>query len=111
MAGDFVMAIDRLEALRTMLITDPANTFARYGLAMELVKVGDVEAGLAEFRWLMDHEPDYTPAYYHAGKALETLGRLDDAREVMDKGIVASARVGDDHTRSELQAALDMLGI
>lgn len=105
------MAIDRLEALRTMLITDPANTFARYGLAIELVKVGDVEAGLTEFHWLMEHEPEYTPAYFHCGKALEGLGRLEEARKVLERGIEVTSRVGDHHTRSELQAALDTLGI
>lgn len=105
------MAIDRIETLRSMLITEPANTFARYGLAMELIKVGDVEAGLTEFRYLMENHPDYAAAYFHAGKALESQGRLDEAREVMEKGIEVTTRTGDQHTRSELQGALDMLGI
>src|SRR3954453_5589610 len=105
------MAIDRLEALRIMLMTDPSNTFARYGLALELVKVGDVDAGLTEFQYLIDHEPDYAPAYYHYGKTLEGTGKLDEARRVMERGIEVTTRIGDQHTRSELQAALDMLGI
>ena len=105
------MEIERLEALRTMLIADPANTLARYGLAMELVKTGDVDAGLNEFGYLMQHHPDYAAAYYHAGRALEGQGRIEEAREVMEKGVEVTTRIGDQHTRSELQAALDMLGI
>jgi hypothetical protein len=34
---------------------------------------------------------------------------VEEAREVYEKGIEATARTGDQHTRSELQAALDML--
>jgi tetratricopeptide (TPR) repeat protein len=105
------MANDRQEALRQMLISDPNNTFARYGLAMELVKTGDLEAAVAEFRTLREKNPDYAAAYYHGGKALESMGRLDDARELMEEGIRVTTRTGDSHTRSELQAALDMLGI
>ena len=105
------MAIDRIEALRTMLIADPANKLARYGLAMELVKIGDVDAGLTEFQYLMEHHPEYAAAYYHAGRVLESQGRTEEAREVMEKGIEVTTRIGDQHTRSELQAALDMLGV
>jgi hypothetical protein len=39
------------------------------------------------------------------------MGRIDEAREVLEKGIEVTTRTGDSHTRSELQAALDMLGI
>ncbi len=94
-----------------MLISDPDNTFARYGLAMELVKLGDLEAAISEFRTLRERNPDYAAAYYHGGKALESLGRLDEARALMEEGIAVTTRTGDSHTRSELQAALDMLGI
>jgi tetratricopeptide (TPR) repeat protein len=105
------MAADRLEALRSMLISDPNNTFARYGLAMELVKMGDLDAAINEFAVLRERNPDYAAAYFHGGKALEALGRLDEAREVMEEGIRVTTRTGDAHTRSELQAALDLLGL
>jgi hypothetical protein len=36
---------------------------------------------------------------------------VDQARELYEKGIDATSRTGDQHTRSELQAALDMLPI
>jgi tetratricopeptide (TPR) repeat protein len=105
------MTSDRAEALRQMLISDPNNTFARYGLAMELIKLGDLEAAVAEFQTLRERNPDYAAAYYHGGKALESLGKLDEARELMEEGIRVTTRTGDAHTRSELQAALDLLGI
>jgi tetratricopeptide (TPR) repeat protein len=59
-----------------MRAADPANTFARYGLAMEHVKGGDLPAAVAEFDALLGHAPEYSAAYYHGGQALEKLGRF-----------------------------------
>ena len=90
-----------------MLAADPANTFARYGLAMEHVKGGDLPAAVAEFDALLGHAPEYSAAYYHGGQALEKLGRFDDARDYYRRGIAATR---DPHALGELQAALDILG-
>ena len=48
-------------------------------------------------------------AYYHGGQALEKLGKLDEARELYRRGIDISTQIGDLHTRSELEAVLDLL--
>ncbi|MGA2325170.1 MAG: tetratricopeptide repeat protein [Bryobacteraceae bacterium] len=101
---------DRLEALRNILAQDPDNRLARYGLAMEYVKAGRLEQALDEYRALVSSHPDYAYAYFHAGQALERLGRLEDARQMYTRGVEAAIRGGDAHARSELQAALDLLG-
>jgi hypothetical protein len=41
---------------------------------------------------------------------LDKLGRREDARSLYREGIEATTRIGDLHTRSEIQAALDLLG-
>lgn len=94
-----------------MVAQDPKNAFARYGLAMEFVNTGHPEMAIAEFRKLLEDNPDYAAGYFHAGRTLEGLGRIDEAREVYEKGIAVTTRTGDGHTRSELQAALDILGL
>jgi tetratricopeptide (TPR) repeat protein len=94
-----------------MLAQDPANAFARYGLAMELVKTGELESAVGEFRALLEHNPNYAAAYFHGGQVLEKLGDVERAREFYEKGIEVTGRTGDAHARSELQAALDMLPI
>lgn len=101
---------NRLEALKNMLEQDPNNTFARYGIAMEYANSGQLEEAIAEFRKVMEVKPDYAAAYYHCGRTLERLDRNDDARDMYEKGIEVTTRTGDAHTRSELQAALDLLG-
>lgn len=101
--------MDRIAALRSMLAADPSNAFARYGLAQEHVKAGEDERALAEFRAVLESNPDYQAAYYHAGKALERLGRKEDARAMYERGVETSRRSGDLHARSELEAALEEL--
>jgi tetratricopeptide (TPR) repeat protein len=102
---------NRTEALKAMVSQDPANAFARYGLAMELANTGQLESAVGEFRALLEHNPNYAAAYFHGGQVLEKLGDVEQARRFYEKGIEVTGRTGDGHTRSELQAALDMLPI
>jgi len=103
------MSSTRVDTLKQMLEGDPANTFVRYGLAMEHLNSGGLEEAVAEFRKLLENNPDYAAAYFHGGQTLEKLGKIDDARALYDQGIAVTTRTGDRHTRSELQAALDDL--
>jgi Tfp pilus assembly protein PilF len=97
----------RLNTLRELLAADPANTFARYGLAMEHLRSGDLEGAVQEFESVLTTDPNYSAAYYHGVQTLEKLGRLDQARDLYRRGIAATR---DPHALSELQAALDILG-
>ena len=101
------MESSRIQILEQMLAQNPANAFARYGLAMEYVKSGDLGRGVSEFESLLTADPAYSAAYFHGGQTLEKLGRLDEARDYYRRGLVATR---DPHARSELQAALDILG-
>jgi tetratricopeptide (TPR) repeat protein len=103
--------MNRIEALRAMVAQNPADAFARYGLAMEFTKGGEFANAVAEFRALLEHNPNYAAAYFHGGQALEKLGDLEEARAFYEKGVEVTGRTGDQHARSELQAALDMLPI
>ncbi len=104
------MANNRMETLKGMVAQNPKDSFARYGLATEYKNAGNLEQTIAEFKDLMEIDPDYAAAYFHGGQTLEKLGRADEARTVYSRGIEVTTRTGDDHTRSEIQAALDILG-
>jgi len=104
------MATTRLEVLKSMVAQNPRDSFSRYGLAMEYRNRGDLDAAMGEFQALMAADPDYVPAYFHSGQTLEKLGRVEEAREIYQRGVEAAARKGDHHGGSEMQAALDMLG-
>lgn len=105
------MSTDRLEALKALLAQNPSHTFARYGLAMEYANHGHLDEAVGEFKLLLEADPKYAAAYYHYGRTLEKLDRVDEARAVFEKGIDVTTQTGDGHTRSELQAALELLGI
>ena len=105
------MTTNRLEVLKNMVEQDPGSVFARYGLAMEYVNQGQNEQAVAEFETLLQTDANYGAGYYHAGRTLEKLGRVEEARSTYQRGIEVTTRTGDQHTRSELQAALDMVGL
>ncbi|HLH20068.1 MAG TPA: tetratricopeptide repeat protein [Bryobacteraceae bacterium] len=100
----------RLDLLKGLLEQKPGDSFLRYGLAMEYRNTGDLEAAVREFRALLAADPDYHAAYFQGGQTLERLGRLDEARELYREGVAVTSRKGDQHARSEMQAALDLLG-
>src|SRR5271169_5667568 len=104
------METNRLEILLSMVDRNPADSFSRYGLAMEYVRSGDLVTAVDHFMHLLEHNPNYAAAYFHGGQTLEKLGRIDDAKALYHKGIEITTATGDLHTRSELQAALDILG-
>ena len=104
------MATSRLDILKSMVAQNPADSFTRYGLAMEYKNSGDWEGAMREFHALIAASPDYHAAYFHGGQTLERLGREDEARELYGRGVEAATRAGDDHARAEMQGALDLLG-
>ena len=104
------MAENRLEILKNLVAQNPSDSFARYGLAMAYASAGDHAQAVEEYRKLLENNPQYVAAYYHGGQALEKLGKIEEAREIYRKGIQVTAQAGDTHTRSELEAVLDLLG-
>ena len=103
------MPESRLDLLKNMVAQNPNDSFARYGLAMELAKAGNLEQAMEQYRGLLAVNPNYAAAYYHGGQTLTKLGRLDEARALYREGIEATTRIGDLHTRGEIEAALSEL--
>ncbi len=101
--------MDRIAALKELLAENPTDAFARYGLAMELSKAGNVEGALAEFKTILAHNPDYVPAFQMAGQMLMSAGRTDEARKMFEDGISAARRSGNQHAASEMQGMLDVM--
>jgi len=100
---------DKIAGLKEILALDPRNSFARYGIAIELANRGEVEAALKEFDVLMEQNPDYVPAYFMSAQTLAKVGRNPDAVEKLRAGISCAARTGNRHALSEMQTMLDEL--
>jgi len=99
----------RREVLEQFVADKPADAFARYGLALECVKLGDDSAATGHFHKLLESNPEYVAGYFQFGQLLGRLGRLDEARKLLSDGIVVAQRTGDVHARDEMQAALTLL--
>jgi tetratricopeptide (TPR) repeat protein len=104
------MSTSRLEILKNLVAQNPADSFLRYGLAMEYRNAGNLGTAIEEFQALIAANPDYVAAYFHGGQTLERLDHTEEARAMYAAGLEAAARTGDRHAASELQAALDILG-
>jgi predicted Zn-dependent protease len=100
---------DKLAGLREILALDPKNSFARYGIAVELANRGDIEAAMAEFNQLLKSDPDYTAGYFMSAQTLSKAGRTQEAIDRLKSGIGCAARSGNRHALSEMQAMLDEL--
>lgn len=101
--------MSRLESLQELAKLDPNNTLIRYGIAMEHKNGGNLGEAVQAFEEVLKINENYAAAYFHGGQALEQMGRVDDAKAMYQRGIAATERTGDGHTKSELQAALDLL--
>lgn len=101
--------MDKLSGLREILAQDPKNSFARYGIAMELVNRGETKEALAEFDALLANDPNYTAGYFMAAQTLAKAGQNPEAKEKLKDGMSCAIRVGNHHALSEMQAMLDDL--
>lgn len=99
----------RLEAFQKMVQERPDEPFARYSLAMSYRSLGRSEEAAREFEELLTRKPDYVPAYLMLGQTLEILERSKDAARVYADGIAAAGQKKDEHARSELAQALEVL--
>ncbi|GAC1415038.1 MAG: hypothetical protein NVSMB62_01930 [Acidobacteriaceae bacterium] len=95
--------MDKTAALKEILQLDPANAFARYGLAMEYVARGEMDAALGEFATCIEQNPDYVPAYQMSAQTLVKLGRNAEALERLHAGIGAANRTGNQHALAEME--------
>jgi cytochrome c-type biogenesis protein CcmH/NrfG len=101
--------MDKIAALNEILELDPTNAFARYGLAMEQLGQNHTDAALAEFARVLEHNPDYVPAYQMSAQTLARNNRGEEAITLLQQGLTAAARTGNSHAASEMQALLDDL--
>lgn len=100
----------RRQMLEEFVAVKPNDAFARYGLAVECANAGDAAGADENFKALLAANPNYVAGYFQYGQFLAKSGRVDDARTTLNSGISTARRTGDDHARSEMEAALAELG-
>lgn len=104
------MGKSRREKLEEFLAKNPADAFGRYGMAVECARLGDHAAAEEHFKRLLGEHPEYVAGYFQFGQMLAKLGRTEEARKALASGVAMAAKAGDEHARSEIEAALEDLG-
>ena len=102
--------MDRIALLNEVLSQNPADAFARFGLAMEYSNSGEVERALEEFGRLLATHPDYTAGYFMAAQTLAKAERTDEARKMLVDGIASAKKAGNGHAQAEMEGMLAELG-
>lgn len=100
----------RRQKLEEFLAKNPNDAFTLYGLALECVNGGDLAAAESYFRALVQCNPDYVPGYQMYAQTLAQNDRAEDAKAILQQGIQAAARSGNQHARSEMEILLSDLG-
>ena len=103
--------MDKIAALTEILEHNPTDAFARYGLAMARTAAGDTDQALAEYTTLLEHTPNYVPAYQMSAQSLVRLGRTSEAVDRLRTGVQIAEQTGNAHAQAEMQAMLDDLGL
>jgi hypothetical protein len=99
----------RLEAFRDLVVKNPANARARFGLACEAQKEGLWEEAAEHFSVYLSHGDDEGNAYGRYAEVLIALDRLPEARSALERGIEAAGRHGHPGLADELSSRLDDL--
>ena len=100
----------RREKLDEFLAQNPNDAFARYGIALDCFRQGELDTADTHFKTLLVNNPDYVPAYQMYAQMLAQNDRIDEAKSVLNKGIESAIRVGNQHARSEMESHLADLG-
>lgn len=88
---------------------DPADTFSKFALALELLKIDGVERAQLLFEAILKQDPEYLGVYYHLGKLYQSRGMYEKAEEMFTDGLKLAEKKNEIRTKSELSEAIIQL--
>lgn len=100
---------DRIEKLKDFLAKEPDSSFLKYALALEYIKLEDLDQALAYFLEIKVADPNYGGMYYHLGKLYELQEEWWAAKDAYNEGLEITLSIGDQHANAELKGALELL--
>lgn len=99
----------KIKQLARQIKNNPGDSFSKFALALEFRKEGEFKKARILFEDILSNDPDYVGVYYHLGKLYEATDRLDDAKELYEKGITVADEQNETRTEKELNEALEQL--
>jgi hypothetical protein len=99
----------RLAYLEKLTQEGKADSFGWYCLGLEYSGLDRVDDALGAFASLREKDAAYVPMYLMCGTMLTKHGRVDEAREWLEAGIVSAKAKGDTKALGEIQDAIAKL--
>lgn len=96
----------RISTLAKAVKEHPEDSFYKFTLALEMLKIEEIQKARVLFEAIRQKDPDYVGVYYHLAKLYEQTGENKKALETYKEGVEVAESQNDAHTKSELSAAL-----
>lgn len=96
----------RISTLAKAVKEHPEDSFYKFTLALEMLKISQPEKAKVLFESIRQDDPEYVGVYYHLAKLYIELGENKKALDSYKEGIKVAENQNDQHTKSELSAAL-----
>ena len=98
--------MERLQQIINYLKTEPNDPFLNYALALEYLKIDNLQQATNIFENLLKIAPNYSATYYHYGQLLQKQNQKQAAISMYNQGIKIAQQNKEQHALSELQSAL-----
>jgi Tfp pilus assembly protein PilF len=95
----------RIQTLAKAIKEHPDDSFYKFSLALEMLKVGETNKAKVLFQNIVENDPQYVGVYYHLGKLYVELQQNEKALRTYTKGIEVAEQQNDEHSKMELQSA------
>jgi len=95
----------RIQTLAKAIKEHPEDSFYKFSLALEMLKVGERNKAKVLFQNIVENDPQYVGVYYHLGKLYVELQQNEKALRTYTKGIEVAEQQNDEHSKMELQSA------
>lgn len=100
----------RREKIEALLAQEPADTFLRYGLAIEFDNEGRFDEAIGLFQGLQRDKPPHVAAFFRGAQLLVRMDRISEARTWLRDGIEEARQQGNAHAAGEMSELLASLG-
>lgn len=95
----------RIQTLAKAVREHPDDSFYKFSLALEMLKIGENGKAKVLFESIVDKDPEFVGVYYHLGKLYVELQQNEKALKTYSKGIEIADQQNDEHSKMELKSA------
>ncbi len=101
--------MSRIQQIEDMLLESPDDCFLLHALALENVKLGNMQKAQTLFEQLLTINENYVGSYYHLAKLFEETGNEQAAISTYEKGMHIAKALQENHAYGELRSAYEEL--